>query len=166
MDNDADPNKNDNGRYCLPPLAHSIQIKEKYGFDIFNILMEAGCDYNKAARDERTASYMKVGKLNEGNTPLMIACWHSKEKFVYSLCKKEGISINQQDSNGYTALMKCAVQRYNRKKKGLPSKLNEKLYKYLIEQGADTQIRDRNNHTAQDWWNRGNNFGYKETEIW
>lgn len=166
LDNGAEPNKNDNGRYCLPPLAHSIQIRERYGFDIFDMLMEAGCDYNKAARDERTASYMKVGKLNEGNTPLMIACWHCKKKFVYSLCEKEGISINQQDSNGYTALMKCAVQRYNRKKKGLSSKLNEELYKYLVEQGADTRIRDRNNHTAQDWWNRGDDFGYKETEIW
>ena len=96
----------------------------------------------------------------------MIACWHCKKKFVYSLCEKEGISINQQDSNGYTALMKCAVQRYNRKKKGLSSKLNEELYKYLVEQGADTRIRDRNNHTAQDWWNRGDDFSYKETEIW
>ena len=55
---------------------------------------------------------------------------------------------------------------YNRKKKGLSSKLNEELYKYLVEQGADTRIRDRNNHTAQDWWNRGDDFGYKETEIW
>lgn len=166
LDKGADPNKNDNGRYCLSPLAHSIQIRERYGFDIFHMLMKAGCDYNKASRDERTASYMKVGKLNEGNTPLMIACWHGKKKFVYSLCEKAEISINQQDSNGYTALMKCVVQRYNRKKKGLSSKMNEDLYKYLVVKGADTRIRDRNNHTAQDWWNRGDDFGYKETEIW
>lgn len=166
LENGADPNKNDNGRYCLPPLAHSVQIRERYGYDIFKMLMDAGCDYNKAARDERTASYMKVGKLNEGNTPLMIACWHGKKKFVYALCEQEEISINQQDSNGYTALMKCAVQRHNRKKKGLPAGLNEELYNYLVEQGADIRIRDRNNHTAKDWWNRGDDPSYKENEIW
>ena len=166
LENGADPNKNDNGRYCLPPLAHSIQTREYYGFDIFKLLLEAGCDFNKAARDERTASYMKVGKLNEGNTPLMIACFHAKKKFVKILCEKEGISLNQQDSNGYTALIKCAVQRYNRKKRGQDAFINEELYDYLISRGADTLIRDRNNHTAADWMKRGDDPTYRETEIW
>ncbi len=166
LENGADPNINDNGRYCLPPLAHSIQTKEYYGFDIFKLLLDVGCDFNKAARDERTASYMKVGKLNEGNTPLMIACYHGKKKFVKILCEKEGISLNQQDSNGYTALIKCAVQRYNRKKRELDTTVNEELYRYLIGRGADTLIRDRNNHTADDWMKRGDNFKYKENEIW
>ena len=62
--------------------------------------------------------------------------------------------------------MKCAVQRHNRKKKGLPAGLNEELYNYLVEQGADIRIRDRNNHTAKDWWNRGDDLSYKENEIW
>ena len=167
LENGADPNRNDNGRYCLPPLAHSIQTRERYGFDIFKILLEAGCDFNKAARDERTASYMKVGKLNEGNTPLMIACYHGKEKFVKLLCEKEGISLNQQDSNGYTALIKCAVQRFNRIKQGKKYDLNEELYYYLKnDKGADPLIRDRNNHTADDWMKRGDDPSYKETEIW
>lgn len=166
LDNGADPNKNDNGRYCLPPLAHSIQTREYYGFDIFNLLLDAGCDFNKAARDERTASYMKVGKLNEGNTPLMIACFHAKKKFVKILCEKDGISINQQDSNGYTALIKCAVQRYNRLKRGQDTLINEELYEYLISKGADTLIRDRNNHTAADWMKRGDDPSYLEHEIW
>lgn len=166
LDHGADPNKNDNGRYCLPPLAHSIQTREHYGYDIFKILLKAGCDYNKAARDERTASYMKAGKLNEGNTPLMIACFHAKNKFVKMLCEKDGISLNQQDSNGYTALIKCAVQRYNRIKRGLNAPLNEKLYDYLISRGADTLIRDRNNHTAADWMKRGDDMSYRENEIW
>lgn len=167
LENGADPNRNDNGRYCLPPLAHSIQTREYYGFDIFKLLLEAGCDINKAARDERTASYMKVGKLNEGNTPLMIACFHAKKKFVYALCEQEGISINQQDSNGYTALIKCAVQRYNRIKRGQTASINEELYLYLKDKrGADTLIRDRNNHTADDWMRRGDDSSYKENEIW
>ena len=162
----ADPDRNDNGRYCLPPLAHCVQTREQYGFDIFKILLEAGCDFNKGARDERTASYMKVGKLNEGNTPLMIACFHAKKKFAKMLCEKEGISLNQQDSNGYTALTKCAVQRYNRKMKGQATGINEELYDYLISRGADTLIRDRNNHTAADWMRRGDEPTYKENEIW
>ena len=166
LDNGADPNKNDNGRYCFPPLAHSIQVKEYYGFEIFKLLLDVGCDFNKASRDERTASYMKVGKLNEGNTPLMIACFHAKKKFVKILCEKEGISLNQQDSNGYTALIKCALQRYHRKKRGQTVSINEELYDYLISRGADTLIRDRNNHTAADWMRRGDDPSYRETEIW
>ena len=166
LENGANPDKNDNGRYCLPPISHSIQTREKYGFDIFKMLLDAGCDFNKAARDETTASYMKVGKLNEGNTPLMIACFHAKKKFVHMLCEKEGISLNQQDSNGYTALIKCAVQRYNRIKNGKDAPFNEELYDYLISLGADTLIRDRNNHTAADWMKRGDDSSYKENEIW
>ena len=166
LDHGVDLNKNDNGRYCLPPLAHSIQTREYYGFHIFKILLEAGCDFNKAARDERTASYMKAGKLNEGNTPLMIACFHAKKKFVKMLCEKDGISLNQQDSNGYTALIKCAVQRYKRIKRGQDVSIYEELYDYLISRGADTLIRDRNNHTAADWMKRGNDMSYREKEIW
>jgi ankyrin repeat protein len=163
IDSGVDLNKNDNGRYCLPPLSHCIQIDN---FDIFNMLLEEGCDFNKASRDETTASYMKVGKLNEGNTPLMIACYHARKKYVYKLCEKEGISLNQQDSNGYTALIKCAVQRYNRIKRGQKVSANEELYNYLISKGADTLIRDRNNHTAKDWFKRGDDMSYKENEQW
>lgn len=167
LDNGADPNRNDNGRFCLPPLAHSIQTRERYGFDIFKMLLDVGCDFNKAARDERTASYMKVGKLNEGNTPLIIACFHGKKKFVQMLCELEGISLNQQDSNGYTALMKCAVQRYNRIKHGQSHGLNDELYEYmLMRPGIDIIIRDRNNHTAADWIKRGDDPSYRENEIW
>lgn len=153
LDNGADPNKNDNGRYCLPPLAHCVQVEDPFDSVAFNILLDHHCDFNKASRDERTSSYMKVGKLNEGNTPLMIACWCGKKKFAETLCRLEGISLNQQDSNGYTALIKCAVQRHNRKKTGQKYSSNEYLYKYLIDRGADTLIRDRNNRTAEDWWN-------------
>jgi ankyrin repeat protein/transcriptional regulator with XRE-family HTH domain len=149
LDNKADPNTNDNGRYCLSPLAHCVQVND---FEAFSILLEYHCDFNKASRDERTNSDLKVGKLNEGNTPLMIACWHARMRFVKKLCELEGISLNQQDSNGYTALIKCAVQRHDRKKNGQKYSLNEDIYQYLIDHGADTLIRDRKNRTAQHWW--------------
>ena len=123
--------------------------------NIFRTLLEYGCDFNKGSRDERTYSHMKIGKLNEGNTPLMIACWQGLKRFAEQLCALPGISLNQQDSNGYTALIKCAVQRYNRKKAGKPYAVQEELYRYLISKGADQLIRDRNNETAQDWWEKG-----------
>ena len=168
LDNGADPNKNDGGRYCLTPLAHCVQLfyKKGYSYEIFKMLLDVGCDFNKASRDERTASYMKVGKLNEGNTPLMIACWHAQKKYVTALCEREGISLNQQDSNGYTALMKCAVQRFRRKRQGANTSYNEEIYEYLISRGADTLIRDRNNHTAADWMKRGDDPSYLENEQW
>ncbi len=163
MENGADIDKNDNARYCLPPLAHCVQIDD---WKAFQMLLEAGCDYNKASRDERTASYMKVGKLNEGNTSLMIACWSGRRKYVEKLCDYSDISLNQQDSNGYTALIKCAVSRYHRKKDRKSYGVNEYLFRYLLKRGADPLIRDRNNHTAQDWWKRADNPEYKEDEQW
>lgn len=145
----ADINKNDNSKYCLPPLAHCIQINDRKAF---NILLNAGCDYNKASRDETTAGYLKLGKINEGNTPLMIACWHGKMWYVQTLCQRPGISLNQQDSNGFTAMMKCAVAGGRRKKAGKSYANYENLYRYLLHRGADPLIRDRNNKTAKDWW--------------
>ena len=155
LDNGADPNKNDNGGDCLSPLAHCVQIDD---YDAFSILLDYNCDFNKASRDEMIDSYMKVGKLNEGNTPLMIACWCGRKKYVEKLCTLPRISLNQQDSNGYTALIKCAVQRFNRKKTGQKTYINEYLYQYLIEHGADRLIRDRNNRTAEDWWEMADNL--------
>ena len=163
IENGADINRNDNARYCLSPLAHCVQIGD---WEAFNILLEAGCDYNKASRDELTASYMKVGKLNEGNTPLMLGCWHGRKRFVEKLCSFEDISLNQQDCNGYTALIKCAVQRYNRKKAGQSYDLNEYLYQYLLDRGADPLVRDRNNHTAADWWKHADDPDYRGGEQW
>lgn len=163
IENGADIDKNDNARYCLPPLAHCVQIDD---WRAFQILIDAGCDYNKASRDERMASYMKVGKLNEGNTSLMIACWLGRRKYVEKLCSYSDISFNQQDSNGYTALIKCAVSRYHRKKDRKSYGENEYLFRYLLKKGADPLIRDRNNHTAQDWWERADNPEYKEEEQW
>lgn len=152
LDNGANPNRNDNGRYCLSPLAHCVQVSN---YDAFEILLEYGADYNKCSQDESTFRHMKSGKLNEGNTPLMLACWHGRMSMAKRLCSLPGICLNQQDSNGYTALIKCAVQRYNRKKEGKPFEIQEKLYRFLIEKGTDQLIRDRENRTAQDWWDAG-----------
>lgn len=162
----ADLNKTDSNRYCHTPLEHCISLNPKehgqYPFELFKMLIEAGADYNKCSLDETKQRDLRISEKNEGNTALMKACWECKKKFVIELLKKEDISINQQDCNGYTALTKCAVQRYNRISKNMPYNYYEELYKMLIEHGADKRIRDRNNRTALDWWNMGEDLLRKE----
>lgn len=157
LSNGADPNKTDNSRYCLTPLSHCVQVGD---FKAFCILLKHGADYNKGSIDEITPSYLKMQNANEGNTPLMIACWHGRKRFVERLCQLPDISLNQQDSNGYTALHKCAVQRYNRKRDKKDVAMIEAIYRYLLTiPKVDTLIRDRNNRTAEDWWNEGDILG-------
>ncbi len=164
----ADLDKTDNNRYCHTPLEHCISLNPKehgrYPFEIFKMLLEAGADYNKGSIDETKQSDKRISERNEGNTPLMVACWEGKRKFVYELLKMPDLSINQQDCNGYTALIKCAVRRHNRKKEGKLCNFYEELYHLLIEKGADTKIRDRNNRTAQDWWDMGNTLDIEEEQ--
>lgn len=160
LDHGANPNRNDNGMHCLSPLAHCVQAND---IEAFDILLEYGADCNKTSQDETTVDYMKSGKLNEGNSPLMVACWECKPSFVKKLCDTPGICLNQQDSNGYTALIKCAVRRRDAIENSRISepqrqwllKTHNELYHLLLDQGADPLIRDRKNRTAADWWAEG-----------
>lgn len=163
LEHGADPNKPDSNQYCHTPLEHCIERHEKHcpndkydpSFEEFCILLEHGADYNKCSVDETQPSDKRISEINEGNTPLMIACFHGKMNFVQKLCSMPDISINAQDCNGYTALIKCAVARWNRKNQSKRYDRYEKIYQYLKEDmHADTLIRDRNNRTAQDWWDR------------
>ena len=85
----------------------------------------------------------------------MVACWHSRKKFVNKLLEMPEICLNQQDGNGYTALMKCAIQRARRKKAGKNFSVQEDLYRLLLSKGADPLIRDRRNRTAAQLWEEG-----------
>jgi len=136
LENGVDLDATDSEKYFLTPLAHCIQLNDLVSF---RKLLDAGADFNKGSLNEASDSHLRV--QNEGNTPLMIACWHGRRAFVELLCAQKGICLNQQDRNGYTALIKCAIQG------------NQELFDYLIERGADRLIRDRKNHTA-DWWLR------------
>ncbi len=162
LEHGADPNKPDSNQYCHTPLEHCIERFEEHksknydpAFEEFCILLEHGADYNKCSVDETQPADKRISEINEGNTPLMIACFLGKDNFVKKLCSMTDISINAQDCNGYTALIKCAVARWNKKSQGKRYDRYEDIYRYLKdEMHADTLIRDRNNRTAEDWWNR------------
>lgn len=163
LEHGADPNKTDSNQYCHTPLEHCIErYEDKHSYDdydlsyeLFCMLLEHGADYNKCSVDETQPSNKRISEINEGNTPLMIACYHGKTKYVKKLCSFPDLSINAQDCNGYTALIKCAVARWDRKNRGKRYDRYEELYRFLKdEMHADTLIRDRNNRTALDWWNR------------
>ena len=154
LEHGASRDKTDSHQYCHTPLEHCM---ERYNPDFkeFCILLAYGADYNKCSVDETQIRDKRVSEINEGNTPLMIACYHGKEKYVKKLCSLPGICINSQDCNGFTPLIKCAAARWERKRQGKPYDRFEKIYRFLIdEMHADTLIRDRNNRTAQDWWDR------------
>ena len=154
LEHGASRDKTDSHQYCHTPSEHCM---ERYNPDFkeFCILLAYGADYNKCSVDETQIRDKRVSEINEGNTPLMIACYHGKEKYVKKLCSLPGICINSQDCNGFTPLIKCAAARWERKRQGKPYDRFEKIYRFLIdEMHADTLIRDRNNRTAQDWWDR------------
>lgn len=146
----ADVNKTDHHKHCLTPLSHCIQTRE---FRAFELLIAHGADYNKGSLDETAQTYFKNDRINEGNTPLMIAAWQGSLSFVKKLCVLPEISLNQQDSNGYTALIKCGVKKQIALKSGKSYEQYEKVYEYLRRlPKVDPLIHDRNQKRACDWW--------------
>lgn len=140
----ADVNKRESANKFLPALSYAIQMKDQY--EIFEFLLdECGADPNAGSRNPYGAG--KVRQKNEGNMPLMIAAWWGKSKYVEKLCAHEKISINQQDGNGFTALIKACANGYG------------KCRDILIEAGADTRIADINGKTFQDHWDEQLEFG-------
>ncbi len=156
IEHGADVNKTDSHQYCHTPLEHCIERHDP-DFMEFCILLEHGADYNKCSVDETQPAdtHKRLSEINEGNTPLMIACFLGKEKWVRKLCSYPDICVNSQDCNGYTPLIKCAVVRWNKKNQGKKYDVYERIYHFLKEEmHADPLIRDRNNLTARDWWDR------------
>ena len=81
----------------------------------------------------------------------MIAAWEGKELFVRALCEDPRTSINQQDANGFTALIKACANKYF------------KCRDILLEHGADTKIVDINGKTYEDHINDAHEFGPMRT---
>lgn len=153
LDHGADINQTDRWQHGLTPLAHCVQVKE---IDLFDYLIKAGADYNMGSIDTLNTSNFRM--QNEGNTPLMIACFEGKRQFVDHILSLPNVSFNQQDANGYTALIKTAVGRNERLKKNNGSYTQN--YQYIYDKlcslsEVDKIIRDRKNKTAEDYWSKG-----------
>lgn len=130
----ADINQVDNNRYYFPALTHAIQAGD---FKIFQFMLdECNANPNQGNRNPYTAS--KFRRKNEGNMPLMVAAWEGKCRFVKALCRHRKISINQQDGNGFTALIKASAN------------LNKNCRRILLHYGADQRIVDINGLTSED----------------
>ena len=139
----ADIDKRDSGKYYFPALSHSIQMyrykspNERDDWDMFMFLFhECNANPNIGSRNPHDAG--KIRQKNDGNMPLMIAAWDNRIQHVRELCADPRTSLNQQDGNGFTALIKASYWGWI------------DCIKILKEAGADTKIVDRDGYTAQD----------------
>ena len=133
IDHGADVNRRDCGKYYFPPLSHSIQNND---FEMFKFLLhDCKADPNIGSRNPYDAG--KIRQKNDGNMPLMIAAWDNKIQFVKELCDDERTSLNQQDGNGFTALIKACYWGWL------------ECRDIIIEAGADQKIVDRDGYTAE-----------------
>ena len=146
----ADVNKRDTGRYNLPPLSHVIQNNDRFpehDLELFRFLLhDCQANPNVGSRDPHDSG--KIRQKNGGNMPLMIAAWHNKPEFVKILCEDERTSLNQQDGNGFTALIKACGNGFL------------ECRDIIRNAGADTKIVDRDGQTADDRYNE-----YLETGL-
>lgn len=149
QDNGADINFRDCASDFFPPLTTAVQRGE---YDMVSFLLdECGADPNVGSRYPYSKS--TVGIQNEGNTPLMVAAYQGLDRIVKKLCGHPQISINQQDRNGYTALIKACINGHDECKS------------ILEEFGADSRIRDFNGKTAMEHYSEYKKKETKEDKI-
>ena len=148
----ADIDKRDSSRRYFPPISHAVQMND---YDMFIFLLK-DCKANPNVGSRNPYDSGKVRQKNEGNMPLMIAAWEGKKRFVEALCKDERTSVNQQDANGFTALMKACMNGHF-----ADSKANRtwNIKKILLEAHADEKIVDIDGKTADDWINEYHESG-------
>ncbi len=152
INNGADVNRRDCGHRYFPPLSHAIQMSD---YDLFLFLLNE-CNANPNVGSRNPYDTSKVRQKNEGNMPLMIAAFDGKKDFVAALCNDERTSINQQDANGFTALMKACMNGHfsnNQKRRTWDIK------SILIAANADQKIVDIDGNTADDWVDRYHDSG-------
>ena len=113
------------------------------------LLNECKANPNVASRNPYDAG--KLRQKNEGNMPLMIAAWEGRELFVQALCEDSRTSINQQDANGFTALIKACANKHF------------KCRDILLAAGADKKIVDINGKDYKDHTKDAYKFGPMRT---
>lgn len=152
LDHGADINKRDNNGKYIPALSHAIQMND---YDMFIFLLN-DCKANPNVGSRNPFDTSKVRQKNEGNMPLMIASFDGKKKFAKALCKDPRTSINQQDSNGFTALMKACMNGHIEDNK---EKHTWDIRSDLLAANADEKIVDIDGRTANDWINHYQEYG-------
>lgn len=133
----ADIDRRDNSRRYFPPLTHAVQINDIEMVEF--LLKECKANPNVGSRNPHDSGYLR--QKNEGNMPLMVASYDGRDAMVRLFCEDDRTSINQQDSNGYTALMKACMNG------------NIRCRDILVEHHADEKIVDINGKTAMDHYN-------------
>ncbi|CAK2014895.1 Ankyrin motif protein [Vibrio crassostreae] len=120
---DIDLEIRDKHKYKFSAIHHATQMKN---LKIIKLLVDHGADID----------YGSGGK-NAGNTPLMIASWSGFLAGVEYYLSHDSC-VNQQDSNGYTPLMKACIKH------------DIRIVDKLIDK-SDLMIRCRNNKKAIDY---------------
>ncbi|WP_261858370.1 ankyrin repeat domain-containing protein [Photobacterium sanguinicancri] len=118
----------DKHKYKFSAIHHATQLKN---LKIIKLLVEHGADID----------YGSGGK-NAGNTSLMIASWSGFSDGVDYFLSHDSC-VNQQDSNGYTPLMKACIKH------------DRRIVEKLIDK-TDLTIRCRNDKKAIDYLDANN----------
>ena len=131
-------------------MSHAIQNRD---FEMFRFLLH-GCGANPNVGSRNPYDAGKIRQKNDGNMPLMIAAWDNRVEFVRELCADPRISLNQQDGNGYTALMKACHWGWL------------ECRDIIRAAGADERIVDRNGYTAEDHYREYLETGRSKNRTW
>lgn len=149
IDNGADVNKRDHESKNFPAITHAIKM---HNYEIFAFLLKE-CNANPNIGSRNPYDIGKVRQKNDGNMPLMVAAWENQIDMVRDLCADKRVSLNQQDGNGFTALIKACYWG------------NTECRKIIESSGADTTILDHEGFSAEDRWDECIRIGrYKEKE--
>lgn len=149
ISNGADVNKRDHEGKNFPAITHAVKM---HNYEIFTFLLNE-CNANPNIGSRNPYDIGIVRKKNDGNMPLMVAAWENQIDMVRDLCADKRVSLNQQDGNGFTALIKACYWG------------NTECRKIIEDSGADTRILDHEGFSAEDRWDECLRIGrYKERE--
>ena len=149
ISNGADVNKRDHESKNFPAITHAIKM---HNYEIFTFLLNE-CNANPNIGSRNPYDIGKVRQKNDGNMPLMVAAWENQIDMVRDLCADKRVSLNQQDANGFTALIKACYWG------------NTECRKIIEDSGADTTILDHEGFSAEDRWDECIRIGrYTEKE--
>ena len=141
--NGAEVDKRDCNDKYFPPITHAVREND---YEMFLFLLTE-CNANPNVASKSPYSTAEVRHKNEGNVPLMVAAWEGRVDFLKSLLSDNRTSINQQDSNGFTALIKACANG------------EKECRDLLLAAGADVNIVDHDGLNYMDWYDRFLNDG-------